>query len=161
MSEEREWYGDGLPPVGMTCVAVPHGTDWGFDSLDPVGVVIKAYDGDFVWMLANREHYITTHISKLKFFPVATQQRTEATEKPLSVEELQAGGWHIKRYTTEDYYLLAVMGLSFLDEIRSWSAPDGRNSIEMPKGWPKAGKTVGPHQPEIYRKGVHFYWKKI
>lgn len=75
MSEEREWYGDGLPPVGMTCVAVPHGTDWGFDSLDPVGVVIKAYDGDFVWMLANRERYITTHTNKVKFIPVATQRQ--------------------------------------------------------------------------------------
>lgn len=74
MSEEREWYGDGLPPVGMTCVAVPHGTDWGFDSLDPVGVVVKAYDGDFVWMLANRERYITTHTNKVKFIPVATQR---------------------------------------------------------------------------------------
>lgn len=58
------------PEVGTICVAVPHGTDWGFDSLDPAGVMIKAYDGDYVWLIANRTHYITTHIDRVTFFPI-------------------------------------------------------------------------------------------
>ena len=63
------------PEVGTTCIAVPHGTDWGFDSLDPAGVVIKAYDGDYVWMIANRTHYITTHIERVTFYPVRQQRK--------------------------------------------------------------------------------------
>lgn len=58
------------PGVGEVCIAVPHGTDWGFDSLDPAGVEIKGHDGDYVWMLANRTHYITTPINRVTFHPV-------------------------------------------------------------------------------------------
>lgn len=63
------------PSVGETCIAVPHGTDWGFDSLDPAGVVIKAYDGDYVWMLANRTHYITTRTERVTFIPVTPKHK--------------------------------------------------------------------------------------
>jgi len=66
------------PEVGTTCIAVPHGTDWGFDSLDPAGVVIKAYDGDYVWMIANRTHYITTHIERVTFYPGARPRQPSA-----------------------------------------------------------------------------------
>lgn len=86
------------PAPGTTCIAVPHGTDWGFDSLDPAGVEIKAYDGDYVWMLANRTHYITTNFKCVTFHPVPLQ----CHQDPTTTENWKTNGRVL--YTNDSCY---------------------------------------------------------
>lgn len=64
------------PQPGTICIAVPHGTDLGLESLDPAGVEIKAYDGDYVWMLTNRTHHVTTHIKHVTFHPAKSAKKS-------------------------------------------------------------------------------------
>lgn len=86
------------PAPGTICIAVPHGTDWGFDSLDPAGVEIKAYDGDYVWMLASRTHYITTHIKYVTFHPVQQERKPE----PVAPRNWKTNGRVV--YTNKDCF---------------------------------------------------------
>lgn len=153
-----------LPEVGTTCIAVPHGTDWGFNSLDPAGVEIKGYDDDYVWMLANRTHYVTTLVNRVTFHPVQTKP---ATAK-LTLDELLSGGWYTQDCEYGDAYVLKALGVPFLEDPDMWGEVTW-TAIQMHAGWPVAARCSLEAQKEhwerssnppreIYRKGVHFYY---
>lgn len=152
------------PAVGELCIAVPHGTDWGFDSLDPAGVEIKGYDGDYVWMLANRTHYITTHIDRVTFYPV----KVKPAANKLTIDELLAGGWYTQDCEYGDAYVLKALGVPFFEDPDMWGEVTW-SAIQMQAGWQSAGRCALEAQKEqwayssnppreIYRKGVDFYW---
>lgn len=152
------------PDVGSICIAVPHGTDWGFGSLDPVNVEIKAYDGDYVWMLTNnRSHYISSHINYVTFHAV----KAKPERRPLSIHELLSGGWYTKDCDHSDAYVLLAMGVHFFEHPDLWGEVNWA-ALQMLNGWTSAGRCTpevyetlrqsGSASPfEIYRKGVHFY----
>lgn len=146
-----------LPEVGTTCIAVPHGTDWGFNSLDPAGVEIKGYDDDYVWMLANRTHYVTTLVNRVTFHPV----QAKPERQPLTTEELLAGGWHTEYRDLSSAYVLLAMGVKFYEHPDFWGEVHWE-LLCMSSGAPAVGRidsgSVKWSSTEIYRDGVHFYW---
>lgn len=146
------------PAVGTVCIAVPHGTDWGFDNLDPAGVEIKAYDGDYVWMVANSTHYITTHTERVTFHPVHALAQAR---QPLTTEQLLAGDWFTRSCDKGSAYILAAMGVKFFTTLDRWANVEWE-CLRMHKGWAATARgmmfQVTTELREIYRDGIHFYW---
>ncbi|KAF1004383.1 MAG: hypothetical protein GAK36_00052 [Pseudomonas sp.] len=89
MPEEntKPWNGEGLPPVGTTCIVTPHNTNWGFERVEENRCRVLAYQYEFAWLhLLNSDDsesfvFITTRTDKVDFTPFRTPEQIAAEER--------------------------------------------------------------------------------
>ncbi len=86
--EKVEWNGQGLPPVGTTCIVEPHNTLWGFSSTSGHERKILAYHTDYVWLGNGDTPLETTRIDKVDFRPIPTPEQIAAEEREKAIEEM-------------------------------------------------------------------------
>lgn len=82
------WDGQGLPPVGTTCIVEPHNTLWGFSSTSGHERKILAYHTDYVWLGNGDTPLETTRIDKVDFRPIPTPEQIAAEEREKAIEEM-------------------------------------------------------------------------
>ncbi|WP_223717216.1 hypothetical protein [Pseudomonas aeruginosa] len=85
---DKPWDGQGLPPVGTTCIVEPHNTLWGFSSTSGHERKILAYHTDYVWLGNGDTPLETTRIDKVDFRPIPTPEQIAAKEREKAIEEM-------------------------------------------------------------------------
>lgn len=85
---QEAWDGQGLPPVGTTCIVEPHNTLWGFSSTSGHERKILAYHTDYVWLGNGDTPLETTRIDKVDFRPIRTPEQIAAEEREKAIEEM-------------------------------------------------------------------------
>lgn len=85
---QETWDGQGLPPVGTTCIVEPHNTLWGFSSTSGHERKILAYHTDYVWLGNGDTPLETTRIDKVEFRPIRTPEQIAAEERRKSILHL-------------------------------------------------------------------------
>ncbi len=82
------WDGQGLPPVGTTCIVEPHNTLWGFSSTSGHERKILAYHTDYVWLGNGDTPLETTRIDKVDFRPIHTPEQIAAEEREKAINQM-------------------------------------------------------------------------
>ncbi|HBO3356367.1 TPA: hypothetical protein L4S42_004211 [Pseudomonas aeruginosa] len=85
---QEAWDGQGLPPVGTTCIVEPHNTLWGFSSTSGHERKILAYHTDYVWLGNGDTPLETTRIDKVDFRPIPTPEQIAAEEREKAVGDM-------------------------------------------------------------------------
>ncbi|KSR43122.2 hypothetical protein APB53_28910 [Pseudomonas aeruginosa] len=85
---QETWDGQGLPPVGTTCIVEPHNTLWGFSSTSGHERKILAYHTDYVWLGNGDTPLETTRIDKVDFRPIPTPEQIAAEEREKAVGDM-------------------------------------------------------------------------
>ncbi|HFL2728925.1 TPA: hypothetical protein ACGWTY_002867 [Pseudomonas aeruginosa] len=85
---QEAWDGQGLPPVGTTCIVYPHNTQWGFSSTAGYERKVLAYHGDFVWLGTENEALETTRTDKVDFEAIQSPEQIAAEERRNSILHL-------------------------------------------------------------------------
>ncbi|NPY92874.1 hypothetical protein DZ961_015680 [Pseudomonas aeruginosa] len=87
---QEAWDGQGLPPVGTTCIVEPHNTLWGFSSTSGHERKILAYHTDYVWLGNGDTPLETTRIDKVDFRPIHTPEQIAAEERSKECDRIFA-----------------------------------------------------------------------
>ncbi|MGC3555623.1 hypothetical protein [Pseudomonas aeruginosa] len=85
---QEAWDGQGLPPVGTTCIVEPHNTLWGFSSTSGHERKILAYHTDYVWLGNGYTPLETTRIDKVDFRPIHTPDQIAAEEREKAINQM-------------------------------------------------------------------------
>ncbi|MBG4138620.1 hypothetical protein I4929_23825 [Pseudomonas aeruginosa] len=85
---QEAWDGQGLPPVGTTCIVEPHNTLWGFSSTSGHERKILAYHTDYVWLGNGDTPLETTRIDKVDFRPIPTPEQIATEEREKAINQM-------------------------------------------------------------------------